>query len=224
MDDTIRIWDAVSGERLQTLEGHGRYLWSVGVHSVAWSPDGTRIVSGSRDYTVRIWESRLEDALPMWRAAENRRLVDALFDEHVFSDSVLAAIHADRSLSPGTRQSAIALAEVRGRPSAKELNSRAWDLVDPDRKGKDADVALALRMTRVAIELAPQHSSYRDTHAWALFASGLRDEALLESAKAFELAPEDDKDDYQGYLDRMRAMIEEARSDPPTSDLPGDNQ
>ena len=24
--------------------------------SVSWSPDGTRIVSGSSDYTVRVWE------------------------------------------------------------------------------------------------------------------------------------------------------------------------
>ncbi len=60
--------------------------------------------------------------------------------------------------------------------------------------------------------------------SWALFANGLYDEALEQSAKALELAPEDEKDGYQGYLDRMRAMVEEARSDPPTSDPPGDGQ
>jgi WD40 repeat protein len=34
------------------LHGHTDY-----VHAVAWSPDGTRLVSGSGDYTVRVWDS-----------------------------------------------------------------------------------------------------------------------------------------------------------------------
>ena len=122
------------------------------------------------------------------------------------------------------RQGAIRLAEGRGDPTVIELNEDAWDIVDPDREDKDTDVALGLRMTRVAIELAPAFDALRDTHAWALFANGLYDEALVESAKALELADEADKDDYQGYLDRMRAMVEETRSDPPTSDLPGDDR
>ena len=72
-DKTLRIWDAATGTSLQTLKGH-----EGPVYSVAWNPAGTRIVSGSRDGTTRIWESRLEDALPMWRAVEQRRLVDSL--------------------------------------------------------------------------------------------------------------------------------------------------
>ncbi len=108
--------------------------------------------------------------------------------------------------------------------SVGDLNSFAWDLVDPDREDRDTDVVLALRLTRKAIELAPEDDALRDTHAWALFANGLYDEALVESAKALELAGEANKDGYQGYLDRMRAMVEEARSEPPTSDLPGDDQ
>ena len=47
----MRVWDAQSGECLMlTLEDSGSVL------SVALSDDGTRIVSGSSDMTVRVWD------------------------------------------------------------------------------------------------------------------------------------------------------------------------
>ena len=49
-DNTVRIWNAVTGESEAELRGH-----SSGVTSVAFSPDGSRLVSGSNDMTVRIW-------------------------------------------------------------------------------------------------------------------------------------------------------------------------
>ncbi|KAG8696191.1 hypothetical protein FRC08_007311 [Ceratobasidium sp. 394] len=53
-DNTIRIWDAHTGQPVsQPLEGH-----ESSVHSVAYSPNGAYIVSGSGDETIRIWETR----------------------------------------------------------------------------------------------------------------------------------------------------------------------
>ena len=43
---------------LKTLEGH-----SYGVSSVAYSPDGTKIISGSTDKTIKIWNANTGECL-----------------------------------------------------------------------------------------------------------------------------------------------------------------
>src|SRR3984885_5932557 len=51
-DNTVRIWDVMSGAPIgEPLKGH-----SGPVSSVTYSPDGTRIFSGSYDNTVQIWD------------------------------------------------------------------------------------------------------------------------------------------------------------------------
>jgi WD40 repeat protein len=47
------MWDAETGKALGApLQGHTDRLWSVAI-----SPDGTRIVSGSNDNTIRMWDA-----------------------------------------------------------------------------------------------------------------------------------------------------------------------
>jgi len=54
-DKVVRIWDARTGELLETLQGH-----SSQVRSVAFTPDGRGLVSGSLDNTLKYWDvSRL---------------------------------------------------------------------------------------------------------------------------------------------------------------------
>ena len=50
MDNTLKVWDAESGQEILTLKGHSGW-----VTSVSFSPDGKRIVSGSEDQTLRVW-------------------------------------------------------------------------------------------------------------------------------------------------------------------------
>ena len=45
------MWDGDKGELKQVFRGHAH-----GVDSIAWSADGGRIVSGSKDSTVRVWD------------------------------------------------------------------------------------------------------------------------------------------------------------------------
>jgi WD40 repeat protein len=54
VDKTLRLWDAKSGQPIGgALQGHGDLVFSV-----AFSPDGARIVSGSVDKTLRFWDAK----------------------------------------------------------------------------------------------------------------------------------------------------------------------
>ncbi|KAF5367739.1 hypothetical protein D9758_009906 [Tetrapyrgos nigripes] len=61
LDQTVRIWDAISGEAIgQSFQGHEDEI-----NSVAFSPNGTRLASGSDDKTVRIWDILTGDTIGM---------------------------------------------------------------------------------------------------------------------------------------------------------------
>jgi COMPASS component SWD3 len=49
-DASIKIWDAVTGKHMRTLEGH-----MAGVSTISWSPDSNTIASGSDDKQIRLW-------------------------------------------------------------------------------------------------------------------------------------------------------------------------
>ena len=78
---------------------------------------------------------------------------------------------------------------------------------------------IALQLITAAVEVAATDPAMRDTRAWALLAAERYDEGLAESEKALELAAERDKQVYQGYVERMRAMVDTARAiDSPARD------
>jgi len=48
------VWQVSSGRQLLTLHGH-----TAGVGTVAFSPDGQRIATGSADRTIKVWTQSL---------------------------------------------------------------------------------------------------------------------------------------------------------------------
>lgn len=65
-DNTVKVWDATTGQETLTLKVKGR---TDSVFSVVLSPDGKRLVSGGKDTTVRVWDaSRSEPSRRPWRS------------------------------------------------------------------------------------------------------------------------------------------------------------
>jgi WD40 repeat protein len=52
-DNTARIWDSRTGKIVSELRGHANSLYSI-----AFSPDGRRLVTGSADKTARVWDTQ----------------------------------------------------------------------------------------------------------------------------------------------------------------------
>jgi hypothetical protein len=65
----VRLWDAASGKPLAVLKEH-----TAQVYAVAFSPDGSRIVTASYDGTARLWIARESRADQEKRQREQHRL------------------------------------------------------------------------------------------------------------------------------------------------------
>ncbi|MEM7475594.1 MAG: LpqB family beta-propeller domain-containing protein [Planctomycetota bacterium] len=50
-DNTVRLWNATTGEQQRVLRGHEE-----SVTSISFSPDGSKVVSGSKDQLVKLWD------------------------------------------------------------------------------------------------------------------------------------------------------------------------
>ena len=86
-DQTLKLWDANSGDCLATMTGHRGSICTV-----AYSPEGSRIASGSDDQTLKLWDAVSGDCLAtltghqgrVWAAAfspDGRRIASCSSDQ-----------------------------------------------------------------------------------------------------------------------------------------------
>ena len=85
LDNTARIWDAVTGKLLHSLEGH-----TDDVNSAVYSPDGRSIVTASWDNTARIWDATTGQARYTRLQLKNNDWL--VYDEHYRFDGTPGAI------------------------------------------------------------------------------------------------------------------------------------
>jgi WD40 repeat protein len=115
-DGRLRLIDARSGDIVASLLGHTDY-----VYDLAWSPDGSALVTASGDKTLRIWDTAPAGERLRARLAEERARaavtprVRALYAELGDAAEVAARIESDATLSANERAAALREA-LRQRP------------------------------------------------------------------------------------------------------------
>ncbi|MCA8996772.1 MAG: protein kinase, partial [Planctomycetaceae bacterium] len=66
MDSSIKLWDATSGQEIQTLRGHQGT-----VDQVIFSLDGTRLATRSSDRTIKIWDPHSGQSMATLKGDQN---------------------------------------------------------------------------------------------------------------------------------------------------------
>jgi len=161
LDRELRIWDAETGERLQTLRGH------IGsVHGLALRADGRAALSASSDRTLRAWDVE--------RGAQLRQY-------GVHNDAVLAAAFSPRPLKIGAMARPSWLVAAGGAERVIRLyDAESGQLLTTLRGHRDAVIACLFSPSdELLLSLGKDRSAY----LWSL-ASG----ALLRTFAEPELS------------------------------------
>ncbi|MBK8100036.1 MAG: protein kinase [Planctomycetes bacterium] len=198
----LRIFDVTTGALLVTLKSLPY------PDAIATSPDGTRILAVSR-HGLQVWPSDLASARTMWRSATVRQaaerlLATALAWEPLVTEAI-TRLQSMTGVDQDVRDMALLMARTRHQ-DPNVLNGTAWQAIDPD-AANQGDPARALRCAEAAVGLAPGSAPFRDTLAWALLANGRLEDAEAASARALELAPPSEQDDYRGHLARLQTAV-----------------
>ncbi|MEO1527598.1 MAG: WD40 repeat domain-containing protein, partial [Planctomycetota bacterium] len=82
-----KLWDSETGQELASLSGHSAW-----VHAVAFSPDGRRIVSGSRDNTLLVWDTETQKIVARF-AAESPIYGVAVSGQRIAAGDSLGNVH-----------------------------------------------------------------------------------------------------------------------------------
>src|SRR5439155_22555380 len=142
VDNTVKVWDAISGQETLTLRAQ-----NFGIPSVAFTPDGLELASASFDGAVRVWDAR--PWTPQLRIEQEARNWIHHLDAGVgIKAPVIERINQDTTVQADLRQEALKMAK-RWQEDADWLNVMSWKVVArPDESPES--YALALRQAEAA--------------------------------------------------------------------------
>jgi WD40 repeat protein len=127
-NNPVQMWDIRTGKCLLKMEGHGHW-----VEAMAVTPDGNRIVTGSRDRTIRVWSIQTGVCLQVLKGHRDYVLAIA-----VSSDGTLVvSASADQTIKIWDLDKGVCLRTFSGHmwdilsvaitPDGSRLVSGSWD-------------------------------------------------------------------------------------------------
>nr|MDJ0976255.1 protein kinase [Planctomycetota bacterium] len=162
-DQTIRLWDATTGETLRTLTEPDPELglFTEVVQCVAFHPDGTRLATASRNANVVIWDWVRGQAVSTF--AMHKSWVNGL--EFGNGGRTLVSCSSDRTMRTTGVQSAVERFEPLRR--ARERRQAVTPIVERLLEAHGGDVTRAIDAAQVDAELsdADREAALRLLHA-----------------------------------------------------------
>jgi WD40 repeat protein len=169
------IWDLRNGKRLMTLSGQNG-----GAMSLAWTPDGTRLLSSSADRQVHVWDAQSHYDF------EAELLIDKISEHSLLASEIIEELKADRTISTDLRKRAIQLAGLRGNAPWVPLEDEAWRVGALPGRGK-GEYAQALREAQVGVQVEPSYGFSHLGLALLQYRTSGFENALRSSQTAMEL-------------------------------------
>lgn len=157
-DETVRVWDTVTGRELLPFRGHSAW-----VLCVTFSPDGTRLASGDRDGTAMVWDATTGQVVLTLKghtslihgvaySPDGKRLATASLDETVKVWDAAKGRELRNLAGHGDRVSSVAFS-----PDGKRLASGSLD-----RTAKVWDAATGQELTTLT-----GHAGFVDSVAFS---------------------------------------------------------
>jgi WD40 repeat protein/Flp pilus assembly protein TadD len=206
MPDSLTVWDVEGESGLRTLRGHFG-----AVVAAAFSPDGTRIATGGRDYIIRLWDRATGEELfalyghpgsirQLAFSPDGRRLASASSDDFsarlwdagpVKEERPAPSTHTEHQLA-GTGLSPVDedIASRVRRARADRYIEQAVSL-GASKDPRTRDTTRAVTMIQKAIELEPRHAPYWKLLGLILNRAGRWSEAVSANEQAMKLDSED---------------------------------
>jgi WD40 repeat protein len=92
----IRVWDVATGRQLgQSFVGHKDVAWAI-----AFSPDGNRLASSSRDGTIIVWDLNQESWTKRACDIANRNLSEAEWRQYLGGEAYRKTCDFDNTATP----------------------------------------------------------------------------------------------------------------------------